>query len=130
MPMGTTPRCRYVRAMAIAVLEETGLLPHLNPGVMSLGRPAAAASPVAPCMGMMLETTSRRLWSEPGGAALRLAGQGAGGPAAGAGGRGPRRACRSPPGLLIGIGETLQERAGLDLRDPARRPGSTAASRK
>ena len=25
----------YVRAMAIAVLEETGLLPHLNPGVMS-----------------------------------------------------------------------------------------------
>ncbi|HUQ59613.1 radical SAM protein, partial [Lentzea sp.] len=25
----------YVRAMAIRVLEETGLLPHLNPGVMS-----------------------------------------------------------------------------------------------
>src|SRR3954462_2803015 len=25
----------YVRACAIAVLEETGLLPHLNPGVMS-----------------------------------------------------------------------------------------------
>jgi FO synthase len=25
----------YVRAMTIRVLEETGLLPHLNPGVMS-----------------------------------------------------------------------------------------------
>jgi FO synthase len=25
----------YVRAMAIRVLEETGLLPHLNPGVLS-----------------------------------------------------------------------------------------------
>src|SRR6201996_6634674 len=25
----------YVRAMAVRVLEETGLLPHLNPGVMS-----------------------------------------------------------------------------------------------
>ena len=32
----------YVRAMAIRVLEETGLLPHLNPGVMSLGGDAAA----------------------------------------------------------------------------------------
>ena len=27
----------YVRACAIAVLEETGLLPHLNPGVLSPG---------------------------------------------------------------------------------------------
>src|SRR3546814_5161928 len=25
----------YIRAMAVRVLEETGLLPHLNPGVMS-----------------------------------------------------------------------------------------------
>ena len=32
----------YVRAMAIRVLEETGLLPHLNPGVMSLGGDPAA----------------------------------------------------------------------------------------
>ena len=32
----------YVRAMAIAVLEETGLLPHLNPGVHELGGAAAA----------------------------------------------------------------------------------------
>ena len=33
----------YVRAMAIRVLEETGLLPHLNPGVLSGRLPAAQA---------------------------------------------------------------------------------------
>ena len=32
----------YLRACAVAVLEETGLLPHLNPGVLSLGGAAAA----------------------------------------------------------------------------------------
>ena len=32
----TAPRSDYVRAVAIRVIEETGLLPHLNPGVMSL----------------------------------------------------------------------------------------------
>ena len=55
----------YVRAMAVRVLEETGLLPHLNPGVMSweeLNR----LKPVAPSMGMMLETTSRRLFETKG----------------------------------------------------------------
>lgn len=30
----------YVRAMAVLVLEETGLLPHLNPGVMSWAEPS------------------------------------------------------------------------------------------
>ncbi|GAA1233161.1 bifunctional FO biosynthesis protein CofGH [Oryzihumus leptocrescens] len=55
----------YVRAMAIRVLEETGLLPHLNPGVMSWAD-LQRLKPVAPSMGMMLETTSERLWSEPG----------------------------------------------------------------
>ncbi len=56
----------YVRAMAIRVLEETGLLPHLNPGVMSWTE-LQQLKPVAPSMGMMLETTATRLWSEPGG---------------------------------------------------------------
>jgi len=55
----------YVRAMAIRVLEETGLLPHLNPGVMSWSD-LQRLKPVAPSMGMMLETTSRRLFEEPG----------------------------------------------------------------
>src|ERR1700726_1827293 len=56
----------YVRAMAIRVLEETGLLPHLNPGVLSW-TDFQRLKPVAPSMGMMLETTATRLWSEPGG---------------------------------------------------------------
>lgn len=55
----------YVRAMAIRVLEETGLLPHLNPGVMSWTE-LSRLKPVAPSMGMMLETTSRRLFETKG----------------------------------------------------------------
>ncbi|MEV7624559.1 bifunctional FO biosynthesis protein CofGH [Actinoplanes sp. NPDC089786] len=55
----------YVRASAIAVLEETGLLPHLNPGVLSWAD-LQRLKPVAPSMGMMLETTATRLWSEKG----------------------------------------------------------------
>ena len=35
----------YVRAMAIRVLEETGLLPHLNPGVHVLDRLSSGSSP-------------------------------------------------------------------------------------
>src|ERR1700756_613612 len=54
----------YVRAMAIRVLEETGLLPHLNPGVMT-GQDFQRLKPVAPSMGMMLETTAARLFTEP-----------------------------------------------------------------
>jgi FO synthase len=46
----------YVRAMAVRVLEETGLLPHLNPGVMSWEE-LQRLKPVAPSMGLMLETT-------------------------------------------------------------------------
>ncbi|HEY7011085.1 MAG TPA: radical SAM protein, partial [Jatrophihabitantaceae bacterium] len=57
----------YVRAMAILVLERTGLLPHLNPGVMSWAE-LQRLKPVAPSMGMMLETTSRRLFEDPHGA--------------------------------------------------------------
>ncbi|WSB40240.1 bifunctional FO biosynthesis protein CofGH [Streptomyces cellulosae] len=99
----------YVRAMAIRVLEETGLLPHLNPGVMSWTE-LQQLKPVAPSMGMMLETTATRLWSEPGGPhhgspdkepAVRL--------------RVLEDAGRSSvpftSGILIGIGETYEERA-------------------
>ncbi|WP_406000190.1 bifunctional FO biosynthesis protein CofGH [Streptomyces sp. NBC_00829] len=99
----------YVRAMAIRILEETGLLPHLNPGVMTW-TDFQRLKPVAPSMGMMLETTATRLWSEPGGPhhgspdkepAVRL--------------RVLEDAGRSSvpftSGLLIGIGETYEERA-------------------
>ncbi len=99
----------YIRAMAIRVLEETGLLPHLNPGVMSweeLNR----LKPVSPSMGMMLETTSRRLFETKGLAhfgspdkdpevRLRVL-EDAG-----------RHGIPFTTGVLVGIGETLSERA-------------------
>ncbi|HET6166804.1 MAG TPA: bifunctional FO biosynthesis protein CofGH [Marmoricola sp.] len=99
----------YVRAMAVRVLEETGLLPHLNPGVMSWEE-MNRLKPVAPSMGMMLETTSRRLFEEKGEAhfgspdkdpevRLRVL-EDAG-----------RLSIPFTTGLLIGIGETLTERA-------------------
>ncbi|MGG7101609.1 bifunctional FO biosynthesis protein CofGH [Rhodococcus sp. 24CO] len=55
----------YLRAMSIRVLEETGLLPHLNPGVMSW-QELSRLKPVAPSMGMMLETTATRLFTDKG----------------------------------------------------------------
>src|SRR6516165_2745619 len=56
----------YLRAMAVRVLEETGLLPHLNPGVLSW-QDFQRLKPVAPSMGMMLETTAGRLFTDRGG---------------------------------------------------------------
>src|SRR6202021_1932358 len=99
----------YVRAMAIRVLEETGVLPHLNPGVMSWSE-LSRLKPVAPSMGMMLETTSRRLFETKG---LAHYGSPAKDPAVrlrtltGAG----RLSIPFTTGLLVGIGETLVERA-------------------
>ncbi|GAB3504628.1 bifunctional FO biosynthesis protein CofGH [Phytohabitans suffuscus] len=99
----------YVRASAIAVLEETGLLPHLNPGVLSWAD-LQRLKPVAASMGMMLETTATRLWSEPGGPhygspdkepAVRLRVLEDAG----------RVGVPFTTGILIGIGETLAERA-------------------
>ncbi|TIC79346.1 7,8-didemethyl-8-hydroxy-5-deazariboflavin synthase CofG [Nocardioides sp. GY 10127] len=55
----------YVGDMARLVRRETGLLPHLNPGVMTWGE-LQMLKDAAPSMGMMLETTSTRLWAEPG----------------------------------------------------------------
>ncbi|HVF03290.1 MAG TPA: bifunctional FO biosynthesis protein CofGH [Frankiaceae bacterium] len=113
----------YLRAMAVRVLEETGLLPHLNPGVLSwqdLGR----LKPVAPSMGMMLETTATRLWSDPSGPhygspdkepAVRLRVLEDAG----------RQAVPFTTGILVGIGETLAERAEslFAIRAVARRYG-------
>jgi FO synthase len=99
----------YLRASAIAVLEETGLLPHLNPGVLSWDE-LQRLRPVAPSMGMMLETTAERLWAEPGGChygspdkqpSVRLR------VLADAG----RVGVPFTTGILLGIGETLLERA-------------------
>lgn len=98
----------YLRSVAIAVLEETGLLPHLNPGVMSWAE-LQRLRPVAPSMGMMLETTAARLFTEPGG------------PHYGSPDKDPAVRLRVledagrvgvpfTTGILIGIGETLEER--------------------
>ncbi|GAB7004909.1 bifunctional FO biosynthesis protein CofGH [Nocardioides sp. AN3] len=114
----------YVRAMAILVLEETGLVPHLNPGVMSWAE-IQRMKPVSGSMGLMLETTARSLWAEPGGChfgspdkepAVRL--------------RMIEDASRSnvpfTTGILVGIGETLEDRVEsiFELRRIARQYGA------
>jgi FO synthase len=98
----------YVRAVAIRVIEETGLLPHLNPGVMSY-EDLARLKHVSASMGLMLETSSERL-TERGRAhfgspdkvpAVRLRTiEDAG-----------RLAIPFTTGILVGIGETVRERA-------------------
>src|SRR3954468_24976215 len=105
--LGHSTTLEYLAAAACAVLEETSLLPHLNPGVLT---PAdlELLRPVSASMGLMLETTAERL-SARGGPhfgspdkapalrleTLRLAGE-----------------ARVPftTGILIGIGETREER--------------------
>lgn len=98
----------YLRACAIHVLEETGLLPHLNPGVMSFEEMSRLRL-VAASMGMMLETSSERLWNTPGQAhygspdkdpkvRLRVI--------ADAG----RLSIPFTTGILVGIGETYEDR--------------------
>ena len=113
----------YVADMAQVVLDETGLLPHLNPGVMS-AEELEYLRPFAPSMGMMLETTSERLFAEKGQVhygspdkdpALRLQViEDAG-------------AARVPftTGILVGIGETVRDRAEslVAIRDADDRHG-------
>ncbi len=113
----------YLRAMAIRVLEETGLLPHLNPGVLSWEE-IQRLKPVSASMGMMLETTATRLFSE------------AGGPHFGSPDKDPavrlrvledagRSAVPFTTGVLLGIGEDAAERveAILAIRGAATRHG-------
>jgi FO synthase len=110
----------YVRAVSIRVIEETGLLPHLNPGVMRYDE-IARLRHVSASMGLMLETSSDRL-SEPGG------------PHAGSPDKIPAVRLRTiedagrlgvpfTTGILVGIGETALERAEslFAIRDVHRR---------
>ncbi len=99
----------YVGAMARLITAETGLLAHLNPGVMTRDE-LRMLRPTAPSMGMMLETTSRRLYEEPGQVHfgspdkdpdVRLAViEDAG-----------REHVPFTTGILVGIGETVRDRA-------------------
>ena len=114
--LGYESTLAYLAAMATLVLEETPLLPHLNPGVLSC-EDLRALRAVSASQGMMLESASERL-SAKGGPhygspdkrpavrleTLRLAGE---------------AAVPFTSGILIGIGETRQERieALLALRD-------------
>ena len=50
----------YLAAMAELVLKETGLLPHLNPGVLTV-LDYKNLRRIAPSMGIMLESASERL---------------------------------------------------------------------
>jgi FO synthase len=50
----------YLRAVAIQVIEETGLIPHLNPGVLSWSD-LTVLKQVSGSMGIMLESASDRL---------------------------------------------------------------------
>jgi FO synthase len=97
----------YLEAMCEKVLRESSLLPHPNPGLMS-AEWLERLSRVAPSIGLMLETTSARLLAN--GAAhdnapdkepakrLRVI-EDAG-----------RRKIPFTTGILIGIGETPEER--------------------
>jgi FO synthase len=120
--LGCETTLEYLARAAQAVLEETGLLPHLNPGVMTRDD-LRALRPVSASMGLMLETASRRL-SERGGPhfgspdkepARRLATIEEAG----------RLAIPFTTGILIGIGETRAERieALLAIRELGDRHG-------
>ena len=97
----------YLSQMCRTVFEETDLLPHGNPGTMSR-RELEALQPTNPSIGIMLESSSPRLY-EPGG------------PHEFAPSKRPRVRLRTmelagelgipfTTGILIGIGETRRER--------------------
>lgn len=120
--LGFTRTLDYLEHVAELVLRETGLLPHLNPGLMS-GVDLLRLRSVAPSMGIMLESSAQRLCER-------------GGPHYGSPDKEPARRlemlrlageARIPmtSGILIGIGETRRERldALLALRELSDRHG-------
>jgi FO synthase len=120
--LGCDTTLEYLARAAGAVLEETGLLPHLNPGVMTAAD-LAALRPVAASMGIMLETLSERLSARGGphfGSPDKL-------PAARVRTLAAAGEARVPftTGILIGIGETRAERieALLAIRELGERHG-------
>src|SRR5881392_2842289 len=116
--LGCETTLEYLARAAEAVLVETGLLPHLNPGVMTRDD-VRELRRVSASMGLMLETTSQRLSER-------------GGPHFGSPDKVPSRRLETiaaageervpfTTGLLIGIGESREERieALLAIRELA-----------
>jgi 7,8-didemethyl-8-hydroxy-5-deazariboflavin synthase CofG subunit len=106
---GFASTLEYVDHLTRRITAESGLLAHMNPGVMSLDELRALRA-TAPSMGMMLETTSRAIFEEPGGAHF------------GSPDKDPqvrlsvlentgRAKVPFRTGLLIGIGKWLEDRA-------------------
>ena len=106
----------YLRAVCAQVLKETPLIPHANPGLMG-ARDLRALREVSASLGLMLENMSERLCAP-------------GGPHDNAPDKLPRRRLRTieaagalkipfTTGILIGIGETREERVDslLSIRD-------------
>jgi len=104
---GAASTLDYLQRMAALVLEQTGLLPHLNPGIMEASH-FQSLRPVSVSMGLMLESASDRLMQR-------------GGPHFGSPDKVPARRLTTlrtagelhvpmTTGLLIGIGETRRER--------------------
>jgi FO synthase len=105
--LGCKTTLEYLARMCELVLAETGLLPHVNPGVMTR-EDLQLLRPVSASMGLMLETTSQRLSAK-------------GGPHYGSPDKLPERRLETirlagelaipfTTGILIGIGETRAER--------------------
>jgi len=97
----------YLRDMCEMVLNKTGLLPHSNPGILAK-MDLASLKDVNASMGLMLENSSERLCKK-------------GGPHEHSPGKNPKSRLRTieaagelkipfTTGILIGIGETLEER--------------------
>jgi len=104
---GYSTTLEYLADVCKLVTQETSLLPHANPGTMGR-REMASLQPYNPSMGLMLESTSDRLYAE-------------GGPHEFAPSKRPRVRLRTieiagqlrvpfTTGILIGIGETRRER--------------------
>ena len=105
--LGCATTVEYLARMCDLVLAETGLLPHVNPGVMTR-EDLELLRPVSASMGLMLETTSERLGEK-------------GAPHYGSPDKLPARRLETirlagelsipfTSGILIGIGETRAER--------------------
>ncbi len=120
--LGYKSTLHYLEAMCELVLRETTLLPHPNPGLLSTEWIARLAA-VSPSMGLMLETTNESLLA-PGGAHDN------------APDKLPAKRIRTieeagkqnvpfTTGLLIGIGESLEDRVDtlLAIRDLHERYG-------